>query len=169
MPDGLQGYWYSRLVFERALALIYLIAFVCAVNQFVPLLGERGLLPAARFVRAGPFRASPRLFFFAPTRAAVRTAAWLRVALCVVARLGLAEAHAVAAGIIWAALWVLYVSFVNVGQVFYGFGWETLLLEAGFFTMFAGARSTPPSPWMIWIWRWILFRVMVGAGLIKLR
>ena len=31
----------------------------------------------------------------------------------------------------WAALWVLYLSFVNVGQTFYGFGWETLLLEAG--------------------------------------
>ena len=26
-----------------------------------------------------------------------------------------------------------------------------------------------PSPWLIWIWRWTLFRLMFGAGLIKLR
>ena len=36
-------------------------------------------------------------------------------------------------------LWLLYLSFVNVGQTFYGFGWETLLCEVGFFTIFAGA------------------------------
>src|SRR6476646_8435480 len=66
MPDGVSGYWYSRFVFERALALIYLTAFLCAANQFVPLLGEHGLMPASRFVRYVPFRASPSLFFFAP-------------------------------------------------------------------------------------------------------
>ena len=77
MPDGLPGYWYSRFVFERALALIYLVAFLCAANQFVPLLGERGLTPASRFVRYVAFRDSPSLFFFAPTDAVFRAAAWL--------------------------------------------------------------------------------------------
>jgi len=46
-----ESYWYTRLVFERALALVYLIAFLCAAHQFIPLLGERGLLPVPRFVR----------------------------------------------------------------------------------------------------------------------
>ena len=69
----------------------------------------------------------------------------------------------------WAALWVLYLSFVNVGQTFYGFGWETLLCEVGFFTIFAGASRMAPNMWLIWIWRWTLFRLMFGAGLIKLR
>ncbi len=27
---------------------------------------------------------------------------------------------------------LLYLSFVNVGQTFYSFGWESLLLETGF-------------------------------------
>ena len=66
-------------------------------------------------------------------------------------------------------LWLLYLSFVNVGQTFYGFGWETLLCEVGFFTIFAGASRTAPNMWLIWIWRWTLFRLMFGAGLIKLR
>ena len=64
---------------------------------------------------------------------------------------------------------MLYLSFVNVGQTFYGFGWETLLCEVGFFTIFAGAGRTAPNMWLIWIWRWMLFRLMFGAGLIKLR
>jgi hypothetical protein len=38
-------YWLTRFVFERALAVIYLVAFLVTVNQFRPLLGERGLLP----------------------------------------------------------------------------------------------------------------------------
>ncbi len=25
MPDGVPGYWYSRFLFERALALVYLV------------------------------------------------------------------------------------------------------------------------------------------------
>jgi|ERR1700682_5416198 len=57
------AYWLSRLVFERGLAAIYLIAFLVAVNQFRPLLGERGLLPAPRFLAAVPFRLSPSLFY----------------------------------------------------------------------------------------------------------
>jgi len=52
----------SRVLFERTLALIYLIAFLVAANQFVPLLGEHGLLPVPRFVDAVPFSSSPSLF-----------------------------------------------------------------------------------------------------------
>src|SRR5262245_54813399 len=167
MPDS---YWYSRLVFERALAFIYLVAFLCTANQFVPLAGERGLLPAPRFIRAVRFRDAPSLFYASPTDLTFRAAAWLGVALSVVALAGLAEPlGAVAGACVWAALWLLYLSFVNVGQIFYAFGWETLLLEAGFVTIFAGGHAMQPDMRTIWIWRWILFRLMLGAGLIKLR
>jgi hypothetical protein len=170
MPDGLPGYWYSRFVFERALALIYVAAFLCAANQFVPLLGEHGLTPASRFVRYVPFRASPSLFFLTSTDAAFRLAAWLGVALAGVALVGVADRqNALVPAAVWASLWALYLSFVNVGQTFYAFGWETLLLEAGFFAIFLGSGLTPPSVWLNWIYRWLLFRVMFGAGLIKMR
>ena len=69
----------------------------------------------------------------------------------------------------WGALWILYLSFVNVGQTFYGFGWESLLCEAGFFAIFLGAAARRRSIVLIWIYRWMLFRLMFGAGLIKLR
>src|SRR6266545_5268313 len=79
MPDPISGYVLSRLVFERALALIYLIAFIAAANQFIPLLGEHGLLPVPRYLRIVPFSATPSLFYLAPTDRAFRAAAWLGI------------------------------------------------------------------------------------------
>jgi hypothetical protein len=58
---------------------------------------------------------------------------------------------------------------VNVGQLFYGFGWESMLLEAGFFASFLGPAAVAPSPIPILALRWMLFRTELGAGLIKLR
>jgi hypothetical protein len=71
--------------------------------------------------------------------------------------------------LVWAALWVAYLSFVNVGQAFYGFGWETLLVEAGFLSVFLGNATTKPSLLVLLLVRWLLFRLEFGAGLIKLR
>jgi len=164
------AYWYSRFLFERALAAMYLVGFLVAANQFVPLLGERGLLPVSRFTQYVPFRASPSVFFLSPTDTAFRTCAWLGVGLAVLALSGWPQQRsAIASGIVWALMWLLYLSFVNVGQTFYGFGWETLLLETGFLAIFLGGWSTAPSLWLMWLYRWLLFRVMFGAGLIKIR
>ncbi len=61
---------------------------------------------------------------------------------------------------------------VNVGQTWFGFGWEILLLETGFLAIFCAplwrARTAPPAAPFVLL-RWLLFRVMFGAGLIKLR
>jgi hypothetical protein len=53
--------------------------------------------------------------------------------------------------------------------VFYGFGWETLLLEAGFLAIFLGSSAVAPPVVVLWLFRWLAFRVEFGAGLIKLR
>ncbi|HEX7792792.1 MAG TPA: lipase maturation factor family protein [Vicinamibacterales bacterium] len=169
MSDVIPGYAVSRLLFERSLALIYLIAFCCTANQFVPLLGEHGLLPVPRFVRQIPFAASPSLFYLAPTDRAFRIAAWVGIAVSTGLLIGLLQRWTWVAAVSWATLWLLYLSFVNVGQIFYGFGWESLLLETGFFAIFLGASTTAPSILLLWMWRWVLFRDMFGAGLIKLR
>ncbi len=170
MSDQLAPYWYSRLIFERSLALIYLVAFIAVVNQFVPLLGEHGLLPVPRFVQSVPFAESPSLFYLRATDDAFRAAGWLGILLSILALTGFVQHRsALAAGIIWGLLWILYLSFVNVGQTFYGFGWESLLLEVGFFTILSGAGTSSPPVILNWIYRWTLFRLMFGAGLIKIR
>ncbi len=169
MPD-VGGYWLARFVFRRGLALIYLIAFLVALNQFRPLLGERGLLPITNYVKQVSFRETPSLFYLLPKDAAFAAAAWLGIVLSLIALVGISDRYSTwLSMLIWFLLWVLYLSFVNVGQTFYAFGWESILLEAGFFTIFLGSANVPPQRIMIWILRWILFRVMFGAGLIKLR
>ncbi|MGY4644182.1 hypothetical protein ACVW07_002015 [Cellulomonas sp. URHB0016] len=66
-------------------------------------------------------------------------------------------------------LWGLYLSVVNVGQTFYGFGWESLLLEAGFLAAFLGSDEVaPPTTVLVLLW-WLVLRVELGAGLIKWR
>ena len=164
------GYWLARFVFQRGMALIYLIAFLVALNQFRPLLGERGLQPVPEFVRQVPFREAPSLFYLAPKDAAFTAAAWIGILFSCVALSGFSERYTLWFSIaVWATLYALYLSFVNVGQIFYGFGWEAILLETGFFTIFLGSNNVPPQRITIWMIRWVLFRVMFGAGLIKLR
>jgi hypothetical protein len=167
-------YWLTRFVFERALGAIYLIAFLVTVTQFRPLLGERGLLPAPDFIRAVPFRASPTLFHligYSDRRLLV--VAWSGVVFSVMATLGIFDGVAFtvpfASMVIFATLWVLYLSIVNIGQTFYSFGWESLLLETGFLAIFLGPVTTAPQFSLIVLLRWLLFRVEFGAGLIKMR
>ncbi|MFB6308141.1 MAG: lipase maturation factor family protein, partial [Haloarculaceae archaeon] len=131
-PGG-ETYELTRLLFRRSLAVLYLLAFLVAARQFRPLAGEDGLLPIERYVDSVRFRERPSLFYFLPDDRAIGAAAWLGVALAALAVLGLpARFGTVATVLVWAGMWVLYQSFVNAGQLFYGYGWESMLLETGF-------------------------------------
>jgi hypothetical protein len=72
--------------------------------------------------------------------------------------------------------WFLYMSIVHVGQDWYGYGWEIQMIETGFLAIFlcplldarpfsAPARRCP----VIFLFRWLIFRIMLGSALIKLR
>lgn len=163
-------YWLARQVLQRGTAAIYLIAFIVAVRQFRGLLGERGLLPIPRFLAANSFRSAPSVFQF-------HYSDRFFAVVCVV---GALLSAALAAGfgdlvplwasmLIWLLVWLLYLSIVNVGQAWYSFGWESLLLEAGFLVMFLGNDDVGPPLLVLWLARWLVFRVEFGAGLIKLR
>jgi hypothetical protein len=163
-------YQLTRLVIERGLGLTYLLAFLVALNQFPALLGERGLLPVPRYLGSAGFGEAPSLFHLRYSDRLLRAVALTGVALSVSLVLGLLQAGPLWLPMLgWFVLWVLYLSIVNVGQRFYAFGWESLLLEAGFLAIFLGnARTAPPFPILI-LFRWLAFRLELGAGLIKLR
>jgi hypothetical protein len=166
----LDGIWSARLLFQRGLAAMYLLAFISALNQFRPLLGERGLLPVPDWLRHARFRQSPSLFHFHYSDRAFAALAWTGSVLSLAALSGVSESGPVwLSFVVWFVLWVFYLSIVNVGQTFYGFGWESMLLEAGFFACFLGPAAVAPSPIPILALRWMLFRTELGAGLIKLR
>jgi len=163
-------YWLARLVIERGIAAIYFIAFLVALNQFRPLLGERGLLPVPGFVAYVPFRASPSLFHWRYSDRLLLVVAWTGIVLAALVVAGLPDGWPLGLEmVVWVVLWALYLSIVNVGQTFYSFGWETLLLEAGFLAIFLGPAWTfTPLP-IVYLVRWLVFRLEFGAGLIKMR
>lgn len=160
----------ARWLLQHGLALVYLLAFVNIVDQWRGLLGERGLLPVPAFVTTVPFRAAPSLFHWRYSDRLAVGLAWVGVALAGGALVGMSAWLPTWAGMLWwAALWALYSSYVNVGQVWYAFGWESLLLEAGFLAIFLGDPDVAPPVLVLWLFRWLLFRVEFGAGLIKMR
>lgn len=163
-------YWLGRLVFQRGLAAVYFVAFLSSANQFRALIGERGMLPVPRFVAAVPFRRSPSVFHFHYSDRFFASVAWTGVALSAALVAGAADRVPLwASMLLWALLWVLYLSIVNVGQTWYAFMWESLLLEAGFLAIFLGNARTEPPVLVLWMLIWLLFRLEFGAGLIKLR
>ncbi|MGI8602097.1 MAG: lipase maturation factor family protein [Verrucomicrobiales bacterium] len=168
-PDS-ADYWLTRFCFQRALGFIYLIAFLIALNQWLPLLGEKGIIPVRLFLKRVQFRRAPSLFWLNGSDRFAMVLISFGVALSALAVTGASDSWGLAVSmIVWALLWLLYLSLVNVGQIFYGYGWETLLLESGFLAIFLGSSDTRPPVIVMWLLLWVLFRVMFGAGMIKIR
>ncbi len=162
--------WLARLLLQRGVAAVYLIAFIAVLLQFKPLLGERGLLPVPDLLKRTTFRQVPSLFHWRYSDRLLTLVAIAGIILSLAALFGLIDSSPIWFSVSsWLLLWFLYLSIVNVGQKFFGFGWESMLLEAGFFTAFLGASRIEPSVIPILILRWMLFRTEIGAGLIKLR
>lgn len=157
-------------LFQRMLAAIYFLAFLGAFQQFPALLGHSGLQPVTQWLEYTSFKESPTLFHWRYSDNLLRVVA---ASGCVLSGLLLFAANDFMPWWCTTALWLgcyaLYLSIVNVGQTFYAFGWESMLLEAGFFAaFFAPAYMVAPAV-PILLMRWLLFRNEFGAGLIKLR
>jgi hypothetical protein len=164
------GYDFGRWALQRGISVVYLLAFLNVRNQFRPLLGERGLLPVPAFLARTTFARFPSLFHWRYSDRLVAGLSWVGMALTLGIVVGGLDLVPVWVGMVWwLTLWVLYLSVVNVGQTFYGFGWESLLLEAGFLAAFLGNPDVAPPLLVILAFRWLLFRVEFGAGMIKLR
>src|SRR6266446_3663866 len=173
------SYWLTRFVILRLLGFVYVIAFLVAAQQLVPLIGEHGLTPANHFLtaiqtqlgsRTAGMLGVPTLFWFENSDSALSIFAWTGFGLSLVVLGGYANA------IILSILWAMYLSIVHIGQIWYGYGWEIQLLETGFLAIFLcpliDGRPFPrcrPPILVIWLFRWLGFRIMIGAGLIKLR
>ncbi|MCW7944778.1 membrane protein [Streptomyces hygroscopicus] len=163
-------YWLSRLVFQRSLAVVYLVAFLTAALQFRALMGERGMLPVPRYLARLSFKQAPSVFHFHYSDRFFALWSWAGCAVSVALIAGVDSQVPLWAGMLfWLIPWALYLSIVNVGQTWYAFGWESLLLEVGFVAVFLGNDTVAPPIVVLFLLRWVLFRVEFGAGLIKIR
>jgi len=179
-PPVTPSFWLVREWLLRALGFIYLVAFASAAMQVRGLIGSHGILPAARLLdrvaasagsRWDGFLALPSAFWIDAGDTTLQLVCWAGAALALAVMLGYAHAA------ILALLWAGYLSLDHVGQRWWSFGWELQLLETGFLAIFMGSTRSlrtldpraPPSRIPIVLMRWLIFRVMIGAGLIKLR
>jgi hypothetical protein len=180
--DGMDGFaavdfGLARDVLQRGIAGLFVVAFASSLNQFRPLLGERGLLPATELLRwarsslRGRRMLRPTVFLYwnyTDRRLAALCIAGISVAgalVCGIPQLGPPWVPMLC----FLALWAGYMSIVNIGQTFYGFGWEMLLVEAGFLAAFLGSNDQPPTVAVIVLFWWLVFRLEFGAGMIKIR
>ena len=95
---------------------------------------------------------------------------WPRSALALVALAGFVPRLALL------ACWALYLSFTSVGWPFLNFQWDALLLEAGLLAVVwapgglrpSGRGERAPARVTRWLVLWLLFRLMMLSGLVKL-
>jgi hypothetical protein len=174
-----RSYTLTRFAILRLLGLIYLMAFLTWVFQGPALVGSHGLLPVSLYLdrvaaamgsRGAGFLAEPSLFWLAHGDGFMFGAGWVGVALSLLVLGGYANA------LLLLVLWALHLSVSAVGQTFYGFGWEMQLAETGFLAVFLCPLldgrpfpGRPPPVIVIWLLRWLIVRIMLGSGLIKLR
>ena len=173
------NYRLTRFVILRFVGLVYLVGFLVAANQIIPLIGHEGLLPADSFLdrleghfgsRSAGFWQMPSIFWLNHSDAFIQSVMWVGAGLSLIVLCGYANV------IILFVLWALYMSLIHIGQLWYSYGWETQLLETGFLAMFLCPLLDPrpfparaPHVLIIWLFRWMVFRIMLGAGLIKIR
>ena len=164
-----------REVFLRLLAAVYLIAFISFWVQAEGLVGVHGILPIQDLLalareRLGPSRywVFPTVFWLGDGDAALHVVCAAGTAFALLAALGRARP------LVMLALWGLYLSLTVAGQDFLSFQWDVLLLEAGLLAVFLAPRGVLrrrpglPPLLIVWMYRWLLFRLMFGSGLVKL-
>ena len=167
---GTGDYDVARQILQRGVAALYVVAFLNVVAQFRPLLGAHGLLPAPRYIARTSGKRAPSIFRRHYSDSFVLLVAWCGVTLALTVVTGWAQSGPPWVPlVVFLVLWVAYLSVVNIGQTFYAFGWESLLLEAGFLVAFLGSDDSAAPVTVLVLARWLVFRLELGAGLIKMR
>jgi len=151
-------------LFLRLLAAVYLIAFVSIGVQIDGLAGPEGILPYGVYLGNtlaadgwDTYWMNPTLFWISADTWALEGAAVLGVLFSVALFVDLWPRTSAA------ALFLLYLSFVGAGSVFMNFQWDALLLEMGFLAILLPGGSRV----VVFLYRWLLFRLRFLSGLFK--
>ncbi|MGE0548792.1 MAG: lipase maturation factor family protein [Kofleriaceae bacterium] len=167
-----RNYQLTRFVIIRLLGLVYVFAFLGIAIQGPPLFGDHGLTPIATHLEPShsTFWDAPSVLLWNASDGAIRAWAYLGLLLSIAALVGYANAISLV------VMWFIYGSFGRVVPMWFSFGWEIQILET---TLIAALLAhpwdprpiAPRSPPLVAIvlMRWLVFRIMLGAGLIKLR
>lgn len=173
------SYVLTRWLFLRLLGLVYVIAFVSLWGQLAGLVGAHGILPVANFLQGAQREYGSAAYHLFPTLAWINSSdAGLKFLCGAGAVSGLLVILGVVTGPSLVLAWAFYLSLVTVGQEFLSFQWDILLLETGFLAIFLAPWRLLELPWrsassevsrtVLWLGRWLLFRLMFLSGAVKL-
>jgi predicted DCC family thiol-disulfide oxidoreductase YuxK len=168
----------TRWLFLRLLGIVYLMAFGALSYQIIGLVGSNGILPAESYlerVAQSPGIEGLERYIFAPTLAWIDVSDAFLMYLCYAGMiLSLLLILNILPAPVLVASWVCYLSLMTVGQTFLSFQWDSLLLEVGFLAIFLGPlplrrfRLVDPPIVVVWLFRWLAFRLMFSSGMVKL-
>jgi lipase maturation factor 1 len=188
-------FYVTRWAIFRSLGFCYFVAFVAAWNQNLALMGQNGLLPAGPYwdhiqqqynvqTPLEGFLQQPSLFWWIPLND--RTLEGIAVAGVFISALIVTGVYV--SWISWVLLWLLQFTLITTAQgtPFYQYGWESQLLETTVLAVFLcdlprlddywkpnlalfPSHQSTPSSIILWLFRWLSFRISMGAGLIKRR
>ena len=171
-------YLWPRWLVLRAVGLVYILVFAGILEEGQALVGPRGLIPLASFFAdlharfpsaIAAFIQAPSLFWLGTGAGMITTLAWLGLLAAVALVLNLWPRMALF------ACWAILLSFVTAWGVWSGSQVDQLMLETALLCIAfapAGFRpglgaSSPPRPVAMFMVRWLLFRVMLENGLVK--
>jgi len=180
-------YFWARRWFLRILGLVYLIAFVSLWVQVDGLVGTNGMSPVSRFLPAARQQLGSDAYSLLPTLCWFNSSnAFLHFLCGGGAFLSLLLILGIAPALLLVALFVFYLSLTIAGQVFLSFQWDVLLLETGFLSIFFapwrllprdlmwwprardGAVADPVSRPGLFLLKFLLFKLMLMSGVVKL-
>ncbi|HVV00704.1 MAG TPA: lipase maturation factor family protein [Verrucomicrobiae bacterium] len=176
------SYFWTRTIFTRGLALIYLLAFLSLWVQVDGLFGSHGIVPVSSTISAARqqlgtagsglerFRLLPTFCWWNTTDRFLDGQCAAGVVFASLALVGVSPPFC------FLLLWLLYLSLCSIGGVFFGYQWDVLLLETGFLAIFFAptrwlslrAREEAPPLILLWLLRLLLFRLMLESGCVKI-
>lgn len=177
------NYSLAQWLFLRLLGLVYFFAFVSLAVQVKGLIGQNGILPAQSYLEQLRAYVGLSAYWYCPTLTWFSASdAFLQLLVISGAVVAVMVVCGATTAPFFAVLYVLYLSLTAVGRVFLQFQWDSLLLECGFLAIFLASWSWLPPGWrrcksggqtcpikvVIWLERWLLFRVMFLSGVVKL-
>ncbi len=165
LNEGRNSYRLISALFLRLLSVIYFIAFFSIAIQIKGLVGEQGILPLSPWLDTllmdwgwSAFIYFPTIFWLDQSDLFLQSVAWAGCGLSILLFMNLWPRLSMS------LLFLFYLSLVIAGQTFMSFQWDGLLLEAGFLSIFL----RPDSKVMIFLFRWLLFRLRFMSGISKL-
>jgi hypothetical protein len=125
---------------------------------------------AAEGLGLARFHAVPTLFWISSSDGFVQAVCVMGVVAALLLSLGVVPLLAAVSA------WTAYLSLMSIGQDFLSYQWDALLVETGFLALFITPAcwrdrrrdAPPPMRPAVWLLLWLLFRLMVASGAVKL-